>query len=751
MRYNYIEILNHKVEIPIIQRDYAQGRTDNKTNKIRKDFLDVLFDLIQRKHTLGSNAEIELDFIYGFNEQETNNLSKFIPIDGQQRLTALWLLYWFVAAKENAPDNEKLFLSNFLYETRHSTTEFFKRLIQCKPDFLSHDISKEIKNQAWYFETWDYDPSIQAMLVVLNDIEVRYDDLNIPAVWSVIEGSSCPFYFYKLDMDKVGLTDDLYIKMNSRGKALTEFEYFKAGFTELLTQPKQKERFELSIDGEWIDAVWHFVFKSGKIITEDDIALTVDNSFLNLFNFITSVISFKNDIKEADGTHYEDTIISADLLKLIYCETANQNILFNTLDAICGQQKNDPLFWNNLFYYDKNEYNSSKTRFFFQHKEISLLTRCLFNFTSTKGLSFPEQLLLHGCLTYLVTKSKDFESRIRTIRNLVVNSENELRETTLGKSFDEVENYIINGRLNVFSNFKSDQIDEEKKKDQFLKQFVADTNVLRQLEDSDILRGSISLFPFDTNFGSRARKFLELFDEDEIISDFVNKCNLLLCFGDYSQDDSLLTNLMSQNKTIIRRFFTPPGYNKTQFYSKTQFTLLNCLDYFISNPKITPTEKIEEVLTYYIINPKDWRYYFINYSKFRYECNQGYYDWLSDSNYLLLKMREKRINGYHWDPFLYTLHNIINSKKLSLTNYNAKLILTLNGSTILISTIFNGFQFENGMSGSEANSLIVKLINDSVIKSNGELIVSQTTDGIDLEDRLEKVKKVVESILNEKK
>ena len=49
MRSNYIDILKQKVEIPIIQRDYAQGRTDNKTNKIRKDFLDVLFEFIQLK------------------------------------------------------------------------------------------------------------------------------------------------------------------------------------------------------------------------------------------------------------------------------------------------------------------------------------------------------------------------------------------------------------------------------------------------------------------------------------------------------------------------------------------------------------------------------------------------------------------------------------------------------------------------------------------------------------------------------
>ena len=251
MRINYIEVLKNNVEIPIIQRDYAQGRTDDKTNKIRKDFLDVLFNFITDKLE-GKSAEIELDFIYGFSDVKTDNKTTFIPIDGQQRLTTLWLLYWFISVKENVSDTETKFLSHLLYETRHSTTEFCRNLIQFEPKFSPEKISQEIKNQSWYFETWDYDPSIQAMLVVLDDIELRYEDFNIKNIWNVIGNSSCPFYFYKLDMDKVGLTDDLYIKMNSRGKPLTEFEYFKAGFAEIISNAEQRKRFEESIDGKWI-------------------------------------------------------------------------------------------------------------------------------------------------------------------------------------------------------------------------------------------------------------------------------------------------------------------------------------------------------------------------------------------------------------------------------------------------------------------------------------------------------------------
>jgi hypothetical protein len=743
MRNNYIEILNNKVEIPIIQRDYAQGRTDNKTNKIRKDFLDVLFDFISKKQS-NPQSEIELDFIYGFNEQDSNNQITFVPIDGQQRLTTLWLLYWFISAKENIPDDEVNFLSNFLYETRHSTTEFYRNLIRFKPEFLHKHINEEIKNQSWYFETWDYDPSIQAMLVVLNDIEIRYNDLNINSVWNIIENS--PFYFYKLDMDKVGLTDDLYIKMNSRGKPLTEFEYFKAGFAEIISEPKQRIRFEESIDGIWTDSVWHIIFEFGSLTEDDDIALTVDNSFLNLFNFVTSVISFRKNIKDSNDLRYINTIESAELLKTIYSDIENQNFLFDTLDAICEQEQKRPTFWNDLFYIEKYEFETTKTRLFFQHKETNLLKRCLFHYSDYRGLSFPEQILLLACFTYLKTPSHTFNDQIRTLRNLVINSENELRESVLGNSFDEAEHYIKNGDLGIFKTFKTDQIDEEKSKNKYINQIPTNKEALQKLEDSDIFRGSISLFPLFDDFKNRAEKFLELFDENDIIPDFNTKSNLLLSFGDYSQVDGTLKNLMSDKGRVIRNFFTTPGYNKPDFYKKTRTVILKCLDYFITNHSVSIQQKIEEVLSTYSNNPKDWKYYFMKYSSFRENCNQGYYFFLKDTDYCIWKMKERQFNGWHWDPFLREITNSKKNKNVSLDNYGAKLVFSHNRKKILICSIPNGFLFENGMTNSNANTLLEVLHQKGIIDNDGHYIIPQNNEGIDLKDRIELLKKTLSEI-----
>lgn len=743
MRNSFIDILNSPVEIPIIQRDYAQGRTDLKVNKIRKDFLDAIFDFIQNKQ-VHPEAELELDFIYGLNR----NSITFIPIDGQQRLTTLWLLYWFVSVKEKVPDNEKQFLKNFVYETRHSTTQFCRSLVLFEPAFLHDSLSEEIKNQSWYFETWNYDPGIQAMLVMLDDIEQRVSVFKEGGLWQLIGKKDSPFYFYKLDMDKVGLTDDLYIKMNSRGKALTEFEYFKAGFSDLLTDAGRKEVFEKSIDGVWIDFVWHIVFHENA--EDDDIALVADDAFLNLFNFITAVLSFKSDIKTTDGEYYQDTESTPELLKLIYSAKANQDFLFDTLNAVCSFYESNPSFWNDTFYYAKTEFDTKKVRLYFQHGANNLLNRCLFHYGGHRSFSFPEQILLLACFTHFRINDSDFHQRIRVVRNLVVNSENELRETSLGRNFDEVEKFMSDGNLDHFTSFKTDQIEEEKLKEAHLLSINSDTAILRQLEDSDIFRGSITLIPLDKQFNIRSGKFLTLFDEDEMISRYTEISNVLLCFGDYSQDEGELTNLMSKSKRYIRSFLTTPAYNKEQLYTKTQRVVLACLDFFISNTDVSPQQKIEQVLNEFNSKAKGWEYYFLKYPSFREKCLYGYYSW-NEHKYPLWKMSKQRFSGYHWDPFLHEVFLTDESGKLAMGNYGKddNLIAQKSKVKIQVSSLpeGTGFKFTNGNITVDKNSILVDLEERGLITETHELLIDQNTEGYDKEDRIEKLKSVLGQII----
>ena len=88
-----------KVVIPLIQRDYAQGRKNPDIVRIRERFLDAL-------HQAVCNNGICLDFIYG--DIKTDGI--LTPLDGQQRLITLFLLHWYAAKKDNIKREKYSFL-----------------------------------------------------------------------------------------------------------------------------------------------------------------------------------------------------------------------------------------------------------------------------------------------------------------------------------------------------------------------------------------------------------------------------------------------------------------------------------------------------------------------------------------------------------------------------------------------------------------------------------------------------------------
>ena len=85
-----------KICIPNIQRDYALGRRDRTFN--RANFLVAL-----KEACTDTENTLPLDFVYG-----VDNETMFIPLDGQQRLTILWLLHWYVAYKAEILSNPEI-------------------------------------------------------------------------------------------------------------------------------------------------------------------------------------------------------------------------------------------------------------------------------------------------------------------------------------------------------------------------------------------------------------------------------------------------------------------------------------------------------------------------------------------------------------------------------------------------------------------------------------------------------------------
>jgi putative uncharacterized protein (fragment) len=271
---SFWDFLNrYNIEIPIIQRDYAQGRKGKET--LREMFLRNLKNAMD--NNLSDKQEILiLDFVYG----SVKN-GKLQPLDGQQRLTTLWLLHWYVALRAKKMEEAGMLLQKFSYETRMSSRNFFKNL--CYQDFNafvsredSSDESREsivdfITNQIWFYAEWKQDPTIQSVLRMLsgtdmNDgIEELFGDEkqeDFEKYWEKLTSANAPIKFYYLPMNNFNLTDDLYIKMNARGKQLTHFENFKADLVGYIEENQWKDLTDpekgipIKMDTTWMDIFW---------------------------------------------------------------------------------------------------------------------------------------------------------------------------------------------------------------------------------------------------------------------------------------------------------------------------------------------------------------------------------------------------------------------------------------------------------------------------------------------------------------
>lgn len=316
-RLSFFKLFDQKqfrVLIPIIQRDYAQGRKSKK--EVRDSFLNALYDYLN-----DNKPNRDLDFVYG-SLRSTDQVTDFIPLDGQQRLTTLFLLHWYLYQISDNTDKKIEFKnallkngkSMFSYETRRSSTDFCEALMKHDIDFENFSESDKeltgnktdifpssiITNAPWFYLSWKYDPTIQSMLTMLDAIHEKFNGRKV--FFERLLNTENPIItFLFLNLRDFQLTDDLYIKMNSRGKPLTPFENFKAKFEQYLDKHplsrefhlkfddngkkvSSKEYFSHNIDTKWADLFWNYRNLQNRSNTPNDD--TFDDELMNFIRVI---------------------------------------------------------------------------------------------------------------------------------------------------------------------------------------------------------------------------------------------------------------------------------------------------------------------------------------------------------------------------------------------------------------------------------------------------------------------------------
>ena len=270
------------IEIPIIQRDYAQGRPGRE--KIREELLNYMLE------ALAGDGKAELDFVYG--SEKDNSPGVFVPVDGQQRLSTLWLLHWYLGLKSGKLSRILPLLKKFTYETRPSSKDFLERLCE---EGVKLDPTRELRPQivdesAWFAESWLLDTSISGFITMLDTIAAHplVKSNDAARLLKRLQEGGVVFYFLRLKNFSLG--EEIYTRLNARGKALSRFETFKSRFFKISQRfPDIHKDIAQKIDGKWVDNLWPYA--------KD---FLIDRSFLYYMNFLTKMLYFEMHGKASD-------------------------------------------------------------------------------------------------------------------------------------------------------------------------------------------------------------------------------------------------------------------------------------------------------------------------------------------------------------------------------------------------------------------------------------------------------------------
>ena len=142
--------------------------------------------------------------------------------------------------------------------------------------------SSIIRDQSWWLNKWNADPTIDGMLRMLDTIDSIFFKSWEEAANNLFSADHNTILFQFLKLENFYDPDDLFIKMNARGLPLTEFEIFKGKWMEqieTLYEPAEIKSLKSLIDVSWTDFLW-------PLRTQRKELKNIDPFFQNLLKLI---------------------------------------------------------------------------------------------------------------------------------------------------------------------------------------------------------------------------------------------------------------------------------------------------------------------------------------------------------------------------------------------------------------------------------------------------------------------------------
>lgn len=388
--------------------------------------------------------------------------------------------------------------------------------------------------------------------------------------------------------------------------------------------------------------------------------------------------------------------------------------------------------------------------------DLNVFRDCIHSY-NTKGRDFPvhRRVLLYAFSIYRQNENSiteaEFERRIRIVNNLIQNSTNEMVDSkarnTMPKILEDTRNIILNGidrfkssafNTNQFneeqekvdgidrvesSAFNTHQFNEEQAKVEFVNQNSDKEDLLFELEDHPLLYGQIGIV--GTENIHLAKRFISLFTCDKKKIAYA-----LMAKGDYGQTErnGHRRQYGSDNNSSWEALFhrsTNKGFDKTK----------RILKQLLETNESFSDDILKGIAETYCSVCEDNHEYPFNYYYIKYELSESYGKLRNKNiaenpyNYVVLNTKSYlSVNSYC--PYLNAVKKLLDSSntdgvpQLILDDYGQR----LNVGSCHIYSKNNSFEWHFDGVESPVYSFI-----------------SQNTNGIDTEDRIEKLKNILKN------
>lgn len=640
----------HEVHIPQLQRDYAQGRKNKED--IRRSFVEQL-----RSSLATEGQHLNLDFVYGYLKDGV-----YYPLDGQQRLTTLWLLHWYLVPLEACVE-AKTWLKSFGYRTRITAERFCCRLVEHIEELRGSGVKQQILRHSPRFRSsWQDEPTVAAMLEMLEELEKQLGGLDRSRLWERLtaapDQAAITFDSIDIHAEDFRLTDELYIKMNARGKALTPWECYKAQLTDVLpkggpfyTYEGKKlscvEYFALKVDGAWLDLFWS---------SESPDIAGAEERMLGFFHTLARFCFFRRPYTKQDNV--DDRPVAdfkgADRYR-IFAEPEHASLLIDTLDLL----------------YELHQGGGVREFFDELSKGLALFVKDnLFDEACKDSPDVRSQILLLFVLEYMrrhgvTTCDEGLKDFTRVLRNQLE------RTRTLRSTLYETDVRI--NRVNIYWGEWSKLMEHrevyrllsEQPEDYFNKHEHQKARlimsapelkpILQRAEEHPLLRGLIGVLQTEDWEQTLAGRTDALYDiwgikDDALINQALITCGykgVYIKHVDYGSREAWLMGKEKQWATIL-------SFDGTEGAEAKQ-AVRELLDRYAKRQEDEPKEKLKAIVDEYLSSHtnKDWRYYFCKYSAMLRE-RTSYFAWADGSSFDVRQLGSYAATplvAYHSNPY----------------------------------------------------------------------------------------------------